>query len=106
LQFCEFNFFGRKPTVYMQWNLWFFGHWNISVHNLHEQWCFVWKHFVIIWKKKHGKSLENFVYIVWIRLIWAILLGKFLNFNITKLKQKTAVHEQCFGWGKISPLVD
>jgi hypothetical protein len=41
-----------------------FGHQNKSVENLDEQCCFLWKHFVDISRKIHGKSLEDFVHIV------------------------------------------
>lgn len=70
--------------------------WSLEYKCTQSSWTMVFclETFCHYLKKKHGKILEDFVYIVWIWLIWAILLGKFLNLNITKLKQRTAVHEQ------------
>lgn len=70
--------------------------WSLEYKCTKSSWTMVFclETFCHYLKKKHGKSLEDFVYIVWIRLIWAILLGNFLDVNITKLKQKTSVHEQ------------
>jgi hypothetical protein len=89
------QFFGEKTNSMYAMGFVIFGHWNISVHNLHEQWCFVWKHFFIIWKKKHRKSLEDFVYIVWIWLIWAIFVRKILEFQYHKIETKN-----CCSWTK------
>jgi hypothetical protein len=37
-----------------------FGHSNINVDNLHGQWCFLWKHFVVISTKITGGGLGRF----------------------------------------------